>query len=207
MKIYFIRHGQTKWNNDKRWQGAQDIELDETGLAQAALVAQKLKNVKITKVYSSDLSRAYETAVKIGEAVNAPIVADEALRETCLGDWEGLNYTQIKERDLAYFENWELNPSVPAPGKGGESIERTAERMAEAVKGYAKAETGDFAVVSHNAIIRAFVCKVLGIDLARRMLFDIGNASVSTLTYNPENGLFRVNTLNDTTHMSGYSDL
>ncbi|MBP7248292.1 MAG: histidine phosphatase family protein, partial [Negativicutes bacterium] len=70
MKIYLVRHGQTEWNKQKRYQGSKDIGLDNTGLDQAEKLAEKLKNIQWSKVYSSDLQRARKTAETVASKCN-----------------------------------------------------------------------------------------------------------------------------------------
>lgn len=84
--IYIVRHGQTDWNLEGRYQGRIDIELNETGKVQAEEIYNKLKNIKFDKVFSSPLKRAYETAQIIS---SENIIKDERLIERCNGQLEG----------------------------------------------------------------------------------------------------------------------
>lgn len=84
--IYIVRHGQTDWNLEERYQGRIDIELNETGIAQAKEISEKLKNVKFDRIFSSPLKRAYKTAQIIR---NDEIILDNRLIERCNGDLEG----------------------------------------------------------------------------------------------------------------------
>ena len=61
LKLYLVRHGETAWNIDNKYQGITDIPLNEIGIKQAQAIARRMKAFKIDKIYSSDLSRAYET--------------------------------------------------------------------------------------------------------------------------------------------------
>ena len=88
--ICFLRHGQTSWNVEGKWQGHTDIGLNETGLFQANNISELLKDQKFEAIYSSDLRRAYSTAEIINRHHNLPIIKDERLREQNLGNWEGL---------------------------------------------------------------------------------------------------------------------
>lgn len=84
--IYIVRHGQTDWNLEGRYQGRIDIELNETGISQAEKISEKLKDVKFDKVFSSPLKRAHKTAQIISDN---PITLDERLIERCNGELEG----------------------------------------------------------------------------------------------------------------------
>ena len=84
--LYIVRHGQTDWNLEGRYQGRLDIELNEKGIKQAEIIHEELKNVKFDIVFSSPLKRAYKTAQII---TNEPIIKDERIIERCNGELEG----------------------------------------------------------------------------------------------------------------------
>lgn len=92
--IYIVRHGQTDWNVEGRYQGRIDIELNEVGIKQAETIHKELKNIKFDKVFSSPLKRAYKTAEII---CDNNIIKDERLIERCNGELEGKLKTEIKE--------------------------------------------------------------------------------------------------------------
>ena len=96
--IYIVRHGQTNWNLEGRYQGRIDVELNETGIKQAEEISKKLKNKKFDKIFSSPLNRAYKTAQIICDDV---IIKDERLIERCNGDLEGK--LKIECKDLVDF--------------------------------------------------------------------------------------------------------
>ncbi len=91
--IYFVRHGQTEWNNIGRIQGHIDIELNKQGIEQALIVKEKLKDVKFDKVFSSPLTRAVQTAQII---CDNEVVVDERLKERYNGELEGKFKDEIK---------------------------------------------------------------------------------------------------------------
>jgi broad specificity phosphatase PhoE len=93
--IYLIRHGETDWNRDKRFQGQTDVALNATGKAQAAELAPMMSQLKVEAAFSSDLSRAYETAQIALSDVRLNIQKDSRLRETNIGEAEGLTYDEI----------------------------------------------------------------------------------------------------------------
>lgn len=90
--VYLVRHGQTDWNLAKKWQGQTDITLNQTGQNQAEEVAAKLREVSLTKCFSSDLLRAYETALILKGDREIPISMDKRLRERNFGEFEGVSY-------------------------------------------------------------------------------------------------------------------
>ena len=99
--IYIIRHGQTDWNIEHRTQGQTDITLNTNGIKQAELITQKIANLKINNIISSDLKRAYMTAQIINSKFNKKIETDKRIREFCFGTLEGIT------RDKITQETWE----------------------------------------------------------------------------------------------------
>ena len=81
LRLYFVRHGETVWNTERRYQGMTDIELSEEGIKQAQCVAERFKNIKIDKIYASPLKRAMETAKKIADEKGLDIIAEKNFRE------------------------------------------------------------------------------------------------------------------------------
>lgn len=88
--VLFIRHGETAWNAERRWQGRSDIPLNEVGISQARETARKLADSGLEVLVSSDLQRARETAQIIGADLGCPTLTSDALREIHLGEAEGL---------------------------------------------------------------------------------------------------------------------
>ena len=109
-RLYLIRHGETLWNIERRAQGIKNIELSQRGIAQGKLLAQRLKKQKIDIIYSSDLSRAYETASIIGKEIDKPVYTLPEIREMNFGDWEGLTMSEIKENYKDIYDSWKNTP-------------------------------------------------------------------------------------------------
>jgi broad specificity phosphatase PhoE len=99
--FYFLRHGETEWNKEVRFQGSEDVPLNETGREQARLAALKLKDQPIDRIVASPLLRVYETAEIINEFLKKPIETDIRLREKSFGFYEGKTLGEVKE--------WEKN--------------------------------------------------------------------------------------------------
>ena len=102
--IYIIRHGQTDWNIEHRIQGKTDIVLNTEGIKQVELITQKIANLKIDSIISSDLKRAYMTAQIINEKFNKTIKADKRLREFNFGTLEGITRKQITQEIWGKFD-------------------------------------------------------------------------------------------------------
>ncbi len=94
-RLVMLRHGQTDFNFGSRMQGQLDSALTELGRAQAVAAAEVLGKTQPLLIVSSDLHRAYDTAIKLGERTGLPVHADPRLRETHLGDWQGMTHSEI----------------------------------------------------------------------------------------------------------------
>jgi broad specificity phosphatase PhoE len=157
-----VRHGETEWNATKRAQGQADVPLNEAGRLQAQVAAAQLDGVNLAGVYSSDLSRAIDTAEPIARAHGLEVVTDPAFREIDQGEWEGLGLEEIQAR-------W---PDLWGPARhyvqrpGGESPEQVQKRALEGMaRVVERHERGAVAIVSHGGTIRWIVADALGYDL------------------------------------------
>ena len=175
-RIVCLRHGQTVWNVERRFQGHTDIALDDTGVAQAARAASLLAALQPTMIVSSDLRRAYDTASALGRVSGLDVMVDKDLRERGGGEWEGLTREEIKAGWPAEFEAWE------APG--GELVTDVAERVAEAILRWS-AKTGDdglLVVASHGAALRLGIVRLMGLPQALwPALGGLGNCAWSVM--------------------------
>lgn len=129
MKLYLIRHGETEWNVLRRLQGRADIPLNENGKELAEKTGKALAGVPFTRIYSSPLKRAFETAQYIRGDRELEIIKEERLQEISFGDFEGLScskdhYTIPDPHFMDFFEH----PDRYVAPKGGESIPEMCKR-------------------------------------------------------------------------------
>lgn len=168
VKLFLIRHGQTHWNLEGRYQGDKDIALTERGIRQAELTAQYLKNVNFSNIYSSPLKRTMVTAQKIAQDRNLEIIVREDLKEINFGKWEGLKFDQINERFNSDYQQW-LDDPFSNPPTGGENfaqlIKRTAGQMNRIVE--ENADGADVAVSTHGGVIVSLLVYWLQIPQSR----------------------------------------
>jgi broad specificity phosphatase PhoE len=167
-ELWLIRHGQTDWNVEGRYQGQADMPLNATGLAQAEAFAASLDGQKFSALYSSDLMRAYQTAQIIVAQVGLAIKTDQRLREINQGEWQGRTLVEIR---AVYNESKQAQRSVidPATARapGGESVLEVSQRMALAADDIARAEpNGPVLVVSHGLALATLYCQARGIPLS-----------------------------------------
>ncbi len=201
LEMYLIRHGETLWNQDHKYQGHQDIPLSKRGKSQAQQLARWLEGHELTAVYASDLSRAYDTAVAVARSHSLTVVVDKRLREINFGTWEGHTFSEIKRVYPALVEKWITDPTaVELPE--GESFTAVKQRAYRAVKEImAKNEySGRVAVVSHGATIRTILCAVLDLPLKAIWQIEQGNTAVNIIKF-PETRPPIVALLNSTCHL------
>ena len=153
-RVVLARHGETEWNRIGRWQGHADPPLNEAGRLQALELAEMLAGDGVVAVYSSDLSRASETARTIGERLGVEVVEDAALREIDVGSWSGLTRAEVQERFPEGFARW-LEGEI---GHDGETREALTARVVAAIERIAGRHPGaTVVVVTHGGAIRAFL--------------------------------------------------
>lgn len=153
-EIVLVRHGQTDWNRDQRWQGQTDVELNEEGRAQAAALAEKLRHEDFAVAYSSDLARARSTAEIILAGKNTPLRLEASLREKANGLFEGLTTGEILEQhDQEWAKRLQDRHNYLYPqGESGAILE---ERVVEAFKKIVAENRGrKILIVTHEGPLR-----------------------------------------------------
>jgi broad specificity phosphatase PhoE len=187
--VLLARHGETDWNRDHRWQGHTGPPLNQTGREQAARLAALLTS-GVDAVYSSDTTRARETAEIIGTQIGLTVATDARLREVNFGEWEGLTRHEIDVRYVGAFTRWEACER-PLPA-GVEADEDMAQRVIEALQEIAARHLdGCVLVITSGGPIRAAEAHLRGIEqaLARRELQTIANCALLELVIH--DGIFR----------------
>jgi 2,3-bisphosphoglycerate-dependent phosphoglycerate mutase len=150
--IFLVRHGETDWNRERRWQGHADRPLNETGREQARDLADRLAGEPIEAIYSSDLARARETAAIVGARLALPVRTDARLREVDVGEWSGLTMGEI---ELRYPDAIRRRLEGGTGWEQGESYEQMGERVVAALHEIAAAHGGPVLVVTHGGAMRA----------------------------------------------------
>jgi len=171
-----LRHGQTTWNAEGRFQGHTDIPLDDEGVVQAQRAGGMLAALRPDAIVSSDLTRAVSTAQPLARITGLVITLDKDLRERSGGLWEGLVSREIRER-------WPVEHAAWNPPEG-ESRESVADRVAGAFRRAAEGvPAGGLAVVvSHGAALRLGIERVLGLPLdVSSILGPLSNCSWSVM--------------------------
>lgn len=181
-RLVMLRHGQTEYNAGSRMQGQLDTDLSELGRAQAVAAAELLAKRQPLLIVSSDLRRALDTAVALGDQAGLPVSTDVRLRETHLGDWQGMTHLEVDAiapgARLAWRDDARWAPH------GGESRVDVAARsmplIAELIAGQSEWGVDDRPVVlvAHGGLIAALTGAILGLPVDNwPVLGGMGNAS------------------------------
>ncbi len=198
--LLLIRHGQTDWNVEGRWQGHIDIPLNEAGRAQSSLLAQRVAAWPIKAIYSSDLRRAAETAKIIGEQLNLQPSYLEALRERNGGILQGMTAKEIQEKlpgELALLRESGMAPSVK------ENNLDLAQRLLKAFEMIISKHDGEMAaVVSHGGALAAITAYFLGFPLGKSARLSLrANTGLSMVEFDRNRPMITL--LNDVSHLAG----
>ena len=198
-RIYLIRHGESTWNAQRRWQGVADSPLSDAGRAEAILLADALHAVPLQAVYCSPLRRAVDTAAVVAAVHRLDVIPVADLREIAFGVWESLLATEVEQRFGALLKEWWERPDqVQIPG--AEPLEAARARVVAAIHGIvARYEDGQVAVVAHGGVNKLLVLTLLDAPLSSYWRMRQDNACVNIVEFDGDRG--RVLVLNDTTHL------
>jgi alpha-ribazole phosphatase len=203
VRMILARHGETAWNAVSRYQGQADVPLNDAGRRQAAALARRLAQEEIHAIYASDLQRVWETVqvIAASRSHSLTVRAEPRLREMDFGDWEGLTYAEILERDPQNLAAWETDP-VHIPPPGGETVARVAARVQSVIDDISRAnQDKTVLLVAHGGPLRVLLCLALGLDPKVQWQFRLDIAALSELEFH-EAGVI-VNYMNDTKHLVG----
>jgi broad specificity phosphatase PhoE len=181
-EVLLVRHGETDWNRENRFQGHADPPLNELGREQAAELATLLAGEELAAVYSSPLQRAFETARVVAEPHGLAAAPVEGLKEVDVGSWQALTRGEIEQRFPEQFRRW---LDHERGWDDGESYEEMGARVVAALEELAARHEGErIAAVTHGGPIRAALARAAGISHseARRRGPVVGNCFVARFT-------------------------
>ena len=182
--LILVRHGESAANGKGCFAGQLDIPLSERGREQAVRTADYIaKTYSVDKIYSSDLSRAYDTAKPIAKAFGLEIIKDKNLREICSGDWQGLSFDELQEKYADSYGVW-LKDIGNAVCPNGETVKILSKRVFQAIERIAVENEGKTIVITtHATPIRTICCKMKGLPVEElKNVPWVSNASVSVVT-------------------------
>lgn len=191
--LYLIRHGETDWNKERRIQGHSDVHLNAIGLEQADKLAAFLARERFSKIYTSDLKRAYDTAFRLSQATGSPLEALVRLRERSYGELEGLSYEEVRERMQHAGEDETL--------LGFESIDAIQDRAFSCLSELVQNHTEEaIAVISHGGYINSFLYRIsngqMGTGITR-----LDNTGITKLAYDVHSQTWETIGVNATPHL------
>ena len=202
-----IRHGETRWNAEERYQGHGDSPLTETGRNQVEALGLRMKAFEFDSLISSDLGRAQETAAIIAHYTGHTVETDSRIRERNYGVLEGLTVPQIKATHSEILEKLDENdPDYMIPM--GENHRQHFQRNASFIDDLLLQRVGtNIALVIHGGVMDSIFRYVAGLPLNRPRCFTTNNASLSLITHGTFYGTTRwvIETWNDIVHLNGIS--
>lgn len=203
--LYLVRHGETDWNREQRWQGHYDRPLSLFGRMQASAAARRLAGERISRVLSSDLKRAWQTAEIIAEACGLEPQADRRLREVDVGSWAGLTRQEAKER---FPEGFARRRAGGKGWEGGESYEEMDERVRGYVTQVVASARGSerIAIVCHSGVVRMLVVHALGLKPENRRRVGGNEHGGVTVLKARTDGPWSLRTYNDAFHLHDLED-
>jgi probable phosphoglycerate mutase len=194
MRLFLIRHGETQYNAAGRFQGWAEIPLNDTGIQQAARLAERMVQHPLDAIYTSDLRRTVMTATVVAARSNTPLIHEPLFRERDPGDLTDQPY----ENGMAFFEDDSFQPP------NGESVDAFRNRVAKATQLLIEKE-GDtdrqIALVTHGMFCSAFARNQLMIDPFEDPDFHWANTCLSICDF--EHGEWQIQCIADATHLDG----
>ncbi len=208
-RIFLIRHGETNWNKEGRFQGQINIPLNNNGKDQAKKASKFLNEIKFNKAFSSSMDRPYETAkIILQNKPDIEIKRIENLVEISHGLWEGKLQNEIKEQWPELLKNWHEKPEEVIMPEG-ESIGEVSKRSVKAWEEicFTQKKKDLTLLVAHDAVNKTLICKILGIDVSNIWMIKQGNGGITIIDiFNDPKKDHVICALNITTHLGGILD-
>ena len=208
-RLILVRHGETNWNQEGRFQGQIDIPLNQNGQKQALAAGVFLKNIPITKAYTSSMSRPKETAeIILKSHPGVPLELKEDLIEIGHGLWEGKLESEIEGAWKNLLKKWQTSPgTVQMPE--GENIHEVWRRSIKCWESICEdlSQNDTALVVAHDAVNKTILCNLLGLTASDIWMIKQGNGGVSVIDIPQEPNQYSiVACLNITSHLGGIID-
>ena len=202
MRVYLVRHGQTAWNAERRYQGHTDIPLDETGIEQASLLAEAFAALPVARVLASDLGRARMTAEPLGSGLSVPIVTRKDLRERCIGDWEAMPMESVARlfREAEKESGLSREEVRPPNGESLVDVWNRMEAVAHDIESYAEPQ----AVIIHGGSGAMLLARLLRASVFTARSFRFDNGAITTIAKRDDGG-FQLVRYNDSDHLRRHS--
>lgn len=184
MRLIIIRHGESLWNREGRYQGQADAPLSELGVRQADALAERLRNEPLHAIFTSPLQRAARTAAAVARYhPHLTVETAPALLEINHGDWQGLLVDEVIERYGDGLREWREHPTR-AQMPGGESFSNILKRVLDFKESLLHNFSERNVLIStHDVVVKILVANALGMDMDRINRIWVTNASISAIEY------------------------
>ena len=185
MNILLVRHGETPWNREGRYQGRTDIPLSPDGELQVRRLSERLAKLAIDLAVASPLSRAQATARAILATRELTLESEPALLEISHGGWEGKLATEVERDHAEMFGVWRDAPGAHSPaGPDAETLGDVEARAWPALEAICARlpPNGTALIVAHDAVNRVLLCRILGIPLEKVWKFRQSPAALNVLS-------------------------
>ncbi len=201
--IILARHGETEWNVGEIFRGRIDIELNETGLKQAKLLAEYLGKVKIDVIYSSPLKRALKTAEIIASYHKLDVDIAPDLTDFNFGKWQSLSHQEVRDKYKKLYTEWINHPDrVKMPA--GESLEDVRKRARGVVARVIARYAETVVLVSHRVVNKVLICALLGLDNSHFWNIKLDTCGITIFTYVDKQ--FTLTKQNDTSYLKALQE-
>lgn len=199
--IFLVRHGMTAYNEDDLLQGRINLPLSDRGKKEAECLSEALKDEKFDIIFHSPLKRAIQTAEIVNIYHNLELKKIECFTEIDMGDWEGLNYYELIEKNKEFHRAWFKNPEVAIPG--GESFSQVYTRVKPGVAEILDSQYQRILIAGHAAVNRGILGTLLNMKPEPSRLFRMRNGAYSKLLVYENGGDFRtvVDSWNNSLHL------
>ena len=196
LRLTLLRHAETDWNRERRYQGWTDTDLSAGGRAQAEAAGRRLAGQPFAAVWSSPLRRARDTAAAIAGAQGLAVKEHAAFMEMRFGHWEGLTAAEVQARFPEEHRAWLETPHLVARA-GGETLDEVRRRVLDGLDELRRTHDGEaVCLVAHGISARILILEVLGLGLERLWSLQVSSTGISELEFRPDwTALHRMNTL------------
>ncbi len=208
VRLLLVRHGETDWNQQSRYQGQVDVPLNENGKYQSEKVAAFLKNVSIDKAFSSSLLRAQQTAeIILQHHQDVQLELNDGFKEIIHGFWEGKEQSEIEQEFPGEFQQWRETPEqIQMPG--GESLQEVWQRTVEVYESILDTaftnKLNIVLIVAHGGTNQILLCHILGLSPKYFWNFRQSNCSLNVIDYpKGKDGLPMVQAININSYLTG----
>jgi probable phosphoglycerate mutase len=197
-RLVVIRHGETEWNIQNRFQGHLDSKLTLTGIKQAEAIADSLEGEAYDVIYSSDLERASHTAEIIARKLNMRLYTEKELREINLGVMQGLKKDEFIIKYPEVISKYHADPDYVIPG--GESKRQLYNRVTGILEKIVKKHKGhNILLIAHGGVLDCIIRYTFNIPLNKQRNFSLFNASINRFTI--DKGEWKLESWGETSHM------